>query len=680
MTSTATDLDRLCVNTVRTLAIDAVQRANSGHPGAAMALAPLGVRLFTRHMSFDPTRPDWADRDRFILSCGHASMLLYGLLHLSGYDVTMEDLQRFRQLGSPTPGHPERGELPGVETTTGPLGQGFANAVGMALAERMLADRYGTDDTTMFDHMTWVLASDGDMMEGVQAEAAALAGHWGLGRLVVFWDDNRITIDGPTTISTSEDVAARFAAYGWQVLHIDDVDDLEAIDAAVAEARADTTRPTLVATRTHIGVGSPLQDNAKAHGAPLGEDNVRATKEVYGWPVDEPFHIPDEVREAFAVAAESGRDRRVEWDRERAGWEAAHPAMAAELERRLAGELPAGWDADLFAQLPSPGTGQATRQSSGAAINAIAPHLPELIGGSADLAESNLTTIKDGGFVASGGVVGRNIHFGIREHAMASICNGLAAHGGFRPFAGTFLIFSDYMRPAIRLAALMGLPVTYVFTHDSVWLGEDGPTHQPIEHLAALRAMPNLVVIRPADAVETAAAWRVALRERTGPVALALTRQKLPVIAYGQGVLKHQRVERGAYVLREPDGDPDLILIGTGSEVHLCLDAASILEDADGLRVRVVSMPSHELFARQSLAYRHTILPAVVPARLAVEAASSFGWCGVVGEYGETVSIDTFGASAPGDVAAAAFGMSVDNVVSRARALVRRLAGEAGRG
>ena len=660
-------LDLLCVNTIRTLSMDGVQAANSGHPGTPMALAPLGHRLFTKHMKHDPAAPDWADRDRFVLSCGHASMLIYSLLHLSGYEVSLDDLKNFRQLHSPTAGHPERGEVPGVEFTTGPLGQGVSSAVGMALAERMLAARFNQGDHSIVDHWTWVIASDGDLMEGVAQETASLAGHLGLGKLVVFWDDNRITIDGTTEISFTEDVAARYESYGWQVLRLDDVDDLEAIDEVVAEARGDESRPTLVVTRTHIGIGSPRQDTPKAHGEPLGEENVRLTKQNYGWPEDEHFLVPDEVRDAYASVAERGAAAGAAWDDAMSAFASAHPELASEFRRRMQGDLPEGWASDLVAASFEDAGGAATRQSSGQAINLVAPNLPELVGGSADLAASNLTTITDGGEVSRDGFSARNISYGIREHAMGAITNGLHAHGGVRAFGGTFLIFSDYMRPAIRLAALQGLPSIFVFTHDSVYLGEDGPTHQPIEHLASLRAMPNLLVLRPAEANETLAAWKVALEQRDRPVALALTRQKLDAFTYGGDSKLHGAdVAKGAYVLREATGSkPEVIVVATGSEVQLALTAAARLEE-DGTPTRVVSMPCQELFLEQPREYRDEVFPPAVRARVSVEAGTTFGWERFVGDAGETVGIDRFGLSAPGDQAADALGINVDSVVAAA--------------
>jgi len=672
-------LDQLCVNTIRTLSMDGVQRANSGHPGTPMALAPLGHRLFTTHMKHDPADPDWADRDRFVLSCGHASMLIYSLLHLSGYEVSLDDLRNFRQLHSPTAGHPERGEVPGVEYTTGPLGQGVSAAVGMALAERMLAARFNQGGTDVVDHWTWVLASDGDLMEGVAHESASLAGHLGLGRLVVFWDDNRITIDGTTEISFTEDVAARYEALGWQVLRLDEVDDMDAIDAVVAEARSDESRPTLVVTRTHIGIGSPRQDTPQAHGEPLGAENIRLTKANYGWPEDSEFLVPDEVREAYASVGERGAAAGRAWDEAMAALRESHPELAEEFRRRMHGELPSGWADDLVATSFEDAAAAATRQSSGQAINLVAPRIPELVGGSADLAGSNLTTITGGGDVSAADHTGRNLHFGIREHAMGAILNGLHAHGGVRAFGGTFLIFSDYMRPAIRLAALQGLPSIFVFTHDSVYLGEDGPTHQPIEQLASLRAMPNLLVLRPAEANETLAAWKVALEQSNRPVALALTRQKLEPFRYGGDTrLEGAHVERGAYVLREATGGrPELVLVATGSEVHLALEAATRLE-ADGTPTRVVSMPCQELFLEQPREWRESVLPPRVRARVAVEAATTFGWERFVGDAGEVVGIDRFGLSAPGDQAAAELGISVDGIVAAAHRTLATVHGDNG--
>ena len=669
MTPSTTDTDRLCINTIRTLSMDGVQAANSGHPGTPMALAPLAHRLFTRHMRHDPTSPDWPDRDRFVLSCGHASMLLYSVLHLSGYDVSLDQLKQFRQLHSPTAGHPERGELPGIEFTTGPLGQGISSAVGMALAERMLAAQFNTDAHTVVDHWTWVLASDGDIMEGVQAEAASLAGHLQLGKLVVFWDDNRITIDGTTDLSMSEDVAARYASYGWHIAHIEDVDDLDAIDAAVAAARQDP-RPTLVVTRTHIGIGSPLQDTSKAHGAPLGADNIRLTKQAYGWPEDAQFLVPEEATDFYDSVRTAGGAARSAWLHTMDAWRADEPERARDYDRRLLGTLPTGWDANLSAYMPDAGASMATRKASHVSINLAAPQLPELVGGSADLAESNLTDISAGGSVQAADYAGRNIHYGIREHAMGAITNGMLAHGGLRPFAGTFLVFSDYMRPSIRLSALMGLPAIWVFTHDSVWLGEDGPTHQPVEHVMALRLIPNLTVIRPADPVETAQAWKYAIEQRTTPTVLALSRQAVPTLTHLDDDLAHPEVHRGAYVLRDSSGTPDMILMGSGSEVHLCVAAAIELE-AQGVRTRVVSMPSFEIFAQQDLEYRQSVLPPSVTSRVSVEAGATTGWERWIGDMGASIGIDRFGMSAPGEQVARELGISVENIVSTARSVMQ---------
>lgn len=671
-TAAPASLDLRCINTIRTLAIDAVQAANSGHPGTPMALAPLAHRIFTRHLKHDPRSPEWPDRDRFVLSCGHASMLLYAVLHLSGYDVSMDDLRNFRQLGSPTAGHPERGHVPGVEYTTGPLGQGVSAAVGMALAERMLAESFNSDDTdgdeqqAIVDHRTFVIASDGDLMEGVASEAASIAGHLQLGRLLVFWDDNRITIDGTTDITFSEDVGARYAAYGWHVLRLDDVDDLEAIDAVIEQAFADD-RPTLVVTRTHIGIGSPLQDSPKAHGAPLGDENIRITKAGWNWQ-DEPFTVGDDVRELYAEVAERGADAHRDWRARIEAMRATQPERVAEFERRIRGELPHGWARNLVARSFEDDKPMATRKSSQLALSLIAPHLPELVGGSADLAASNLTAL-DGGDITPGSYAGRTVHYGIREHAMAAITNGIVAHGGFTAFAATFLIFSDYMRPAIRLAALMGLPSIFVFTHDSIHLGEDGPTHQPIEHLASLRAMPNLLVLRPAEANETLAAWKIAIEQTSRPALLALSRQNLPSFTYTSGAdsVNAPQVERGAYILREATGgSPTVVLIATGSEVHLALAAARRLEEDGGTPTRVVSMPSWELFAEQSREWREQVLPRDVRARVAIEAAASFGWQRWVGDDGEIVGIDRFGMSAPAEQAAEALGLTVDHVIAAA--------------
>jgi transketolase len=638
-----------------------------------MGQAPLAYLLWTRYLRFDPGAPDWIDRDRFVLSAGHASALLYGLLHLSGFDLPLDELRRFRQLGSRTPGHPEHGLTAGVETTTGPLGQGLANAVGMAMAERMLAARFNRPGHDLIDYRTFVIASDGDLMEGVASEACSLAGHLRLGKLVVFYDSNEITIDGSTSLAFSEDVALRFAAYGWHTSRVADGNDLDALSAATEAAIAETDRPSLVLVRTHIGYGSPgKQDSAESHGAALGAAEVAATKTNLGWPQEPTFLVPDEARGPFEEAAERGRAEHAEWRTVQSAWAKAHPDAARELERRLAGALPEGWEQALPSYPPG-APAIATRSASGAVINAIAPILPELIGGSADLAESNSTYIKGGGDFSARHLEGRNLRFGVREHAMGSALNGIALSGMLRPFGGTFLVFHDYMRPAVRLAALMRLPVIYVYTHDSILLGEDGPTHQPEAHLAALRAMPGLTMIRPADARETVAAWRVALESRQGPTALVLTRQKLPVLDATGGGAAERGVEKGGYVLRdtvERSGDElAALLIATGSEVPLALDAQALLA-RDGIATRVVSLPSWELFARQPASYRDEVLPPQVRRRLAIEAASPFGWERWVGSEGAILGQSDYGASAPHQDLARHFGFTAENVALGVRALV----------
>ena len=672
----ATDrLDQLAVDTIRTLSIDGVQQANSGHPGAPMGMAPMAFALWTRHLRHAPTAPRWPDRDRFVLSAGHASMLLYSLLHLTGYEVTLDDLERFRQWGSITPGHPEFGLTPGVEATTGPLGQGLTNAVGMAIAERRLAAEFNRPGHEIVDHRTYVICSDGDLQEGVASEACSLAGHLGLGKLIALYDDNRIQLDGPTAWAFSEDVLARFAAYGWHIQRVEDGNDVSAISDAIEAAKADE-RPSIIAVRTHIGYGSPnKQDTQKAHGAPLGPDEVRLTKEAYGWDPDRTFYVPDEAGALFRRAVGTGRGLVAEWETRFEAYAAAFPAEAAELRRRLAGTLPDGWDAGL----PSyePGTGVATRNASQDSIQALAATLPELFGGAADLSESNLTDVKALGhdhFEA--GHPGRNLRFGVREHAMGGIVNGIAYHGGFLPYAGTFLTFSDYMRGSVRLAALSGLHVTYVWTHDSVGLGEDGPTHQPVEHYAALRAIPNLWFVRPGDANEAAAAWALAVERPSlegaapGPVALAFTRQKLPTLP---GTKEHARdgVRRGGYVLRDAaGGTPALILIATGSELALCAAAADALE-ADGIPTRVVSLPCWERFEAQDQAWRDAVLPPSVRRRVAVEAGVSLGWERWAGDEGAVLGLDRFGASAPAATIFEAFGFTADHVADVARRVVR---------
>jgi transketolase len=664
------DLERLAITTIRTLSMDAVQKANSGHPGAPMGAAPMAFTLWTRFLRFSPHDPDWPNRDRFVLSAGHASMLLYALLHLTGYDLPMSELQAFRQWGSKTPGHPEYGLTPGVEATTGPLGQGFANAVGMAIAERRLAAEFNRDGHELIDHRTFVIASDGDLQEGVSAEAASLAGHLRLEKLTVLWDDNHIQLDGPTSWAWSEDVLQRFEAYGWGTMRVEDGNDLAAIDAAIQGAIADD-RPSLIAVRTHIGFGSPNKhDSQKAHGSPLGEDEVRLTKEAYGWDPDAHFLVPDDVRGAMGAFAAHGEDLVAEWHERFLAYRAAFPAEAAELQRRLAGRLREG-ALDVLRTYPV-GEDYATRQVSQQAIQALAEPVPELFGGAADLSESNLTDVKGAGdFEAE--TPGRNLRFGVREHAMGGIANGLAYHGGFVPYAGTFLNFSDYMRGSVRLAALSRLHVIYVWTHDSVGLGEDGPTHQPVEHYAALRAMPHLWFVRPGDANEAAAAWGLALEHHDGPTALSLTRQKLPTLA-GTAELAAQGVRRGGYVLKaastEADGGaPAIILIGTGSELQLAMAAAEALE-AEGTPARVVSLACWEAFEQQPAAYRDEVLPPAVKRRLTVEAGASLGWERWAGDEGAIVSIDHFGASAPAAAIFEHLGFTAERVTDLARLVV----------
>ena len=657
MTETAArvDLDQLCINTVRTLAMDAVQQADSGHPGTAMALAPLAYVLWQRHLRYNPANPEWLDRDRFVLSAGHACMLLYSVLYLTGYDLTLDEIKQFRQWGSRTPGHSEHGVTPGVEATTGPLGQGIGNAVGMAIAEAQLGALFNRPGHAIIDHYTYFLASDGDLMEGVSHEACSLAGHLQLGKLIGFYDDNRITIDGSTELAFSDNTTRRFEAYGWHVQKIADGNNLKAIDAAIAQAKRVADRPSLIIVRTHIAWGSPhKQDTAEAHGAPLGADEVKATKQNLGWPSLEPFYVPDDALEHWRTAKARGAQLEGDWKRKWDSYRAAHPELAAELERRLAGRLPAGWDSAL--PVFGPEDAQATRAASGKVLNAIAAKLPELLGGSADLTGSNNTEIKGGG-------PGRNFHYGVREHAMGAVLNGITLHRGFIPFGGTFLIFSDYMRPSIRLAALTHLKPIYVFTHDSIGLGEDGPTHQPIEQLAALRAIPNMTVIRPSDATEVVEAWRAAITHRNGPVALVLTRQKVAVVdrtKYAAATGLHQ----GGYILADSP-NPDVVLLATGSEVELILGAYEQLK-AEGRRPRAVSMPCLEYFAKQPEAYRESVLPPGVR-RIAVEAAAPQSWYRWVGENGVIVGIERFGASAPYQRIYQELGLTVERIVAEAQ-------------
>ncbi|MGZ8514963.1 MAG: transketolase [Candidatus Limnocylindrales bacterium] len=664
----ATDLDQLAIDTIRTLSIDAVQKANSGHPGAPMGAAPMAYVLWTRFLRHAPTHPDWADRDRFVLSAGHASMLLYSLLHLTGYAVSLEDLESFRQWGSITPGHPEYGLTPGVEATTGPLGQGLTNAVGMAIAERRLAAEFNRPNHPIVDHWTYVIASDGDLQEGIASEAASLAGHLRLEKLVVLYDDNHIQLDGPTSMAWSEDVPARFEAYGWHTQRVGDGNDLVAIEAAIERARTDG-RPSLIAVRTHIGYGSPnKQDSQKAHGAALGPEEVRLTKEAYGWDPDRSFYVPDEAREHFRAAITEGEALVSEWEARYYRYRDTYPDLAADFRRRMTrGGLADGWEADL--RIYDIGAEVATRNAGQDAIQALAQRVPELFGGAADLSESNLTDVKgEGNFEAD--EVGRNLRFGVREHAMGGIANGLAYHGGFIPYVGTFLNFSDYMRGSVRLAALSRLHVIYVWTHDSVGLGEDGPTHQPVEHYAALRAMPNLCFVRPGDANETSAAWAFAVARSDGPVALALTRQKLPVLP-GTAEKARDGVARGGYVLREAaGGSPQLITIGTGSELQLAFSAAETLE-REGIPTRVVSLPCWAQFEAQDQAYRDAVLPPSVRKRVSVEIGVPMGWERWVGDEGAIIGLDRFGASAPAAAIFEHFGFTAERITDVARRVVR---------
>jgi transketolase len=672
--STATSFDQQkAINTIRALAIDGVQQANSGHPGAPMGAAPMTYVLWTDFLKHAPTRPDWIDRDRFVLSAGHASMLLYSMLHLTGYDLPLDELKRFRQMGSRTPGHPEYGMTPGVDATTGPLGQGFANAIGMAIAERRLAAEFNRPGYEMIDHWTYTICSDGDLQEGISAEAASLAGHLRLGKLVALYDDNAVQLDGPTSMAWSEDVLQRFDAYGWHTQHVDDGEDAGAIAAAIAAARADE-RPSIIGVRTTIGFGSPNKAGTfKVHGSPLGPDEVRLAKQAYGLDPDATFDIAPEVLGHFRAAAEDGEALVAEWEQRLTAYADAYPAEGAELRRRIEGVLADGWDADLPAYAVEDG-GLATRNASQNALQGLKAGVPELIGGSADLSGSNLTDMEGEG-VFSADESGRNIRYGVREHAMGGIANGIAYHGGLIPFVGTFMPFSDYMRGSVRLAALSGLQVTYVWTHDSIGVGEDGPTHQSVEHYAALRAIPNLTFVRPADANESSAAWALAMENRHGPTALAFTRQKLPILP-GTAELARSGVRSGAYVLAEAtaaDGSvtaPELILIATGSEVHLAMAARDELTE-EGVPTRVVSMPSWERFAAQPAAYRDEVLPPTVTARVSIESGVSLGWDRWVNQRdGAIMAIERYGASAPADEIFEAFGLTAVNVARVARGVL----------
>jgi len=682
---TSSVLDHLCINTIRFLSIDAIQKANSGHPGMPMGAASMAYVLWTRFLRHNPSNPTWFNRDRFILSAGHGSMLLYSLLFLTGYNQPLEQIKQFRQWRSTTPGHPERNLSSGIEVTTGPLGQGFANGVGMAVAEQHLAARYNRPSFEIIDHYTYAIVSDGDLMEGVAAEAASLAGHLRLGKLICLYDNNFISLAGATRLTFTEDRAKRFGAYGWHVQEVDDGNDLQALEQALLNAQDESLRPSMIMVRTHLGYGAPhKQDTFEAHGAPLGAEEVKLTKQHLGWPLEPAFYVPEEAIQHFRRAVERGKQAEADWNANFSAYQKAHPDLARELEERMIGQLPKDWDAEL-PTFPADPKGLATRAASGKILNALAKKVPMLIGGSADLSPSTNTTLQAMGDFqnpqkpegdrqgAVGGVwgyEGRNIHFGVREHAMGAMLNGIAAHGGFVPFGATFLVFSDYVRPAIRLAALMKQHVIYVFTHDSIGVGEDGPTHQPVEHLAALRTIPNLMVLRPCDANETALAWRVAMEAHHQPVALILTRQNVPTLDRGH-YASAEGLRRGAYVLVDAsEGKPDMILMASGSEVHLVLEAREKLA-AEHVNARVVSAPSWELFDRQPQDYRDSVLLPSVKVRLAVEAGVSQGWHRYVGDHGDLIALDRFGASAPGGVVMRELGFTVENVIRKAQALLK---------
>jgi transketolase len=662
-------IDSLSINTIRFLAVDAVQKANSGHPGLPMGAAPMAYALWSRHLRHNPRDPAWTNRDRFVLSAGHGSMLLYALLHLTGYKISREDLKNFRQWGSPAAGHPEYGLADGVETTTGPLGQGFANAVGLAMAEAFLAATFNRPGYPIVDHYTYVLASDGDMMEGVTSEAASLAGHLNLGKLIVLYDDNKVMLSAPTLAAFSEDVCKRFQAYGWQTFSVEDGNNIEEISRAIGLARTAPSHPTLIRVRTVIGYGSPNRaGTCKAHGEPLGVNEVKLTKEALGWPSDKEFMIPDRILENFRIAIKQGKQMQDDWENQFANYAEVYPEMAEKWEAAMSGKLPEGWDANL-PSYPAGSPAMATRDANGATLNTIARHIPTFIGGDADLSSSTKTVIKDGGDFSTGNYAGRNMEFGIREHAMGAITNGIALHGGIiKPYTATFMVFADYMRPPIRLASLMGIKPLFIFTHDSIGVGEDGPTHQPVEQLASLRCIPGLVVFRPADANEAVAAWKTAM-ELDGPAALVFTRQKLPVLAL-DGVM--EGVAHGAYIKAEAKGGrPDVLLLATGSEVQLAMKAHEQLAK-EGIKARVVSMTSWELFAKQDEAYRDRILPPEVTARVAVEAGVSQGWHQWVGPQGKIIALDRFGASAPAEILFQKFGFTAEAVIDAAKSLLKR--------
>jgi transketolase len=661
-----TKLDQLAINTIRTLSIDAIEKANSGHPGMPMGSAPMAYTLWAKEMNHNPVDPQWFNRDRFVLSAGHGSMLLYSLLHLFGYDVTIDDLKNFRQWGSRTPGHPEFGHTAGVEATTGPLGQGVAMAVGMAMAERHLAATYNQEGYEIVNHNTYSICGDGDLMEGVSAEAASLAGHLKLGRLVVMYDSNDISLDGDLHLSFSESVEDRFRAYGWQVLRVEDGNDTDAIQKALQEAKADLDRPTLIEVKTVIGYGSPNKSGKSAsHGSPLGKEEIKLTKAAYNWDNEEPFFVPEEVKEHFNQYKLVGQQKENAWNELFVDYKNNYPELAMQLEAALTGELPANWEEALPA-FPE-GEALATRASSGKTLNAVANVIPQFIGGSADLAGSNKTLITSENNYYIDSYAGRNIWFGVREFAMGAAINGMALHGGVKVFGSTFFVFSDYLRPAIRLAALMNLPVTYVFTHDSIAVGEDGPTHEPVEQLAALRAMPGLSILRPADAKETVAAWRLAIESTDMPTALVLTRQDLPTLALPQQTV-YEGVKKGAYIVSEANGEASGLLLATGSEVSLAIAAQKELE-SEGILVSVVSMPSWDRFEKQSLEYKESILPKHITTRLAIEMGSSIGWREYIGDAGSVIAINQFGASAPESILLEKYGFTVENVVKRFKEL-----------
>lgn len=665
---TTNQMDSLAVNTIRTLSIDAVEKANSGHPGMPMGAAPMAYTLWSQFMDHSPSNPDWFNRDRFVLSAGHGSALLYSMLHLFGYDVSMDDLKSFRQWGSNTPGHPEYGETPGVDATTGPLGQGLAMSVGMAMAERHLAATYNRDDFNVIDHYTYSICGDGDLMEGVSSESASLAAHLKLGRLIVMYDSNDISLDGDLDQSFSEDVQKRYEAYGWQVIRVEDGNDMAAIADALKQAKSNTEQPTMIEVKTTIGYGSPNKGGSNtSHGAPLGADEISLVKENYSWSYEEEFYIPEEVKSTFAELKEEGDKKEQQWNELFAKYEEKYPELASQLKSAIKGELPEGWDSEIPSYEKE--TSTASRAASGEVLNAIAKNNPQIFGGSADLASSNKTMLKDEKDFSAADYSGRNIWFGVREFAMASALNGMALHKGLKVFGATFFVFSDYLRPALRLSALMGVPATYVFTHDSVAVGEDGPTHEPVEQLASLRAMPGLSIIRPADGNETAAAWKVALENSTNPTALVLSRQNLPVVTDSHEQA-YEGVKRGAYIV-EGSNNADALLLASGSEVGLAVEAKNLLEK-EGITASVVSMPSWDLFEKQSEDYKKTVLPDDVTVRLGIEMGASMGWDRYVGHKGDVLAIDRFGASAPGNTVIKEFGFTPENVVKRVKAMLSR--------